>query len=139
MTYPGTPKMKIAETIIERISVGAPDYGGRYVYASMRDWEEGIYLVEIEIDPSYIEENQMNNAATRALIVGQLQSYHGAIAGQVLNAWGGMEGIELRLYDADGQLIGNALTGNTGLSLRYPAHRGLLCAPFYSPRLFDRC
>lgn len=113
-TYPGTPRLKIAETIIDRLSVGAPDYGGRFVYASMRDWQEGIYLVEVEIDPSYIEENRLNNAATRALIVGQLQSFHGAIAGQVLDAWGGAAGIQLRLYTQDGQLVGNALTGSNG-------------------------
>ena len=114
VTYPGTPRLKIAETIIDRLSVGAPDYGGRFVYASMRDWQEGIYLAEVEIDPSYMEENRMNNAATRALIVGQLQSFHGAIAGQVLDAWGGVVGIQLRLYTQDGQLVGNSLTGSNG-------------------------
>jgi hypothetical protein len=29
--YPGTPKMKIGETIIDSLSVGTPDFGSRYV------------------------------------------------------------------------------------------------------------
>ncbi|MDL1984612.1 MAG: hypothetical protein LWX54_10580 [Deltaproteobacteria bacterium] len=104
-TYPGTPKMKIGETIIDSLSVGPPDFGSRYVYASWRNLNEGIYIVEIEIDPSYVESNMLNNAATRAIIVGDLECFCGAITGQVTDPWGGVGNIVIELYDSSGTTL----------------------------------
>ncbi|GMT41336.1 MAG: hypothetical protein IEMM0001_2071 [bacterium] len=118
VTYPGTPKMKIGETVINRLSVGFPDYGSRYVYTSWKSREEGFHIVEVEIDPGYVEKNKLNNAATRAIIVGQLQSQQGAIAGQVTNPWGGVSNIMIELYNSSGTtLLENKLTDDTGYYL----------------------
>ena len=115
VTYPGTPKMKIGETVINRLSVGAPDFGSRYVYTSWKNRGKGLYIVEVEIDPDYVEKNNLNNAATRAIIVGQLQSQQGAIAGQVTDPWGGVANIMIELYDSGGTtLLENKLTDDTG-------------------------
>ncbi|NOZ67837.1 MAG: hypothetical protein GXP46_00985 [Deferribacteres bacterium] len=115
VTYPGTPKMKIGETVIDRLSVGAPDFGSRYVYATWKNRDKGLYIVEVQIDPSYQEENNLNNAATRAIIVGRLQSQQGAISGQVTDPWGGVANIVIELYDSGGTtLLQNRLTDDTG-------------------------
>ena len=95
--------MKIGETIIDSLSVGPPDFGSRYVYTNWRNLNEGIYIVEVEIDPSYVESNMLNNAATRAIIVGDLES--GAIAGQVTDPWGGVANIVIELYDSSGTTL----------------------------------
>jgi hypothetical protein len=118
VTYPGTPKIKIGETTINRLSVGAPDFGSRYVYTSWKSRKEGFHIVEVEIDPDYVERNNLNNAATRAIIVGQLQSQQGAIAGQVTDPWGGVANIMIELYDSGGTtLLENKLTDDTGYYL----------------------
>ncbi|MCP4119753.1 MAG: hypothetical protein GY737_31010 [Desulfobacteraceae bacterium] len=118
VTYPGTPKLKIGETLINEISVGSPDFGSRYVFASWKNHTQGLHIVEVEIDPEYAEENKMNNAATRALMVGQLQQHHGAIAGQVTDPWGGVKDITIELYDSDGTtFLENKLTDSTGYYL----------------------
>ncbi len=118
VTYPGTPKMKIGETTIDRLSVGAPDFGSRYVYTSWKNRGKGLYIIEVEIDPDYVEKNNLNNAATRAIIVGRLQSQQGAIAGQVTDPWGGVSNVMIELYDSGGTtLIENKLTDDTGYYL----------------------
>jgi hypothetical protein len=114
VTYPGFPKMKIGQTVIDSISVGAPDYGSRYVFASWKNQAVGIYIVEVEIDPSYVEENQLNNAATRAIIVGQLQELYGAISGHVTDPWGGVGGVTINLFDTGGALLTSTVTDDTG-------------------------
>ena len=114
VTYPGYPKIKIGETVIPSISVGEPDYGSSWVFASWKNYAEGIYIVEVEIDPSYEEDNQYNNAATRAILVGQLQSEHdGAVSGHVTDPWGGASGVTLRLNDSNGTLR-STVTDGTG-------------------------
>lgn len=117
VTYPGEPKALMGQTVIPSLSVGAPDFGSRYVYATWKNQGEGIYLVEVEVDPSYQEANLLNNAATRAIIVGQLADHRGAIAGQVTDAWGGVENVVIRIFDADGSLLGSAATNSTGFYL----------------------
>lgn len=114
VTYPGLSKMKIGQTIIESISVGAPDYGSHYVFTTWKNQAEGIYIVEIEIDQSYVEENIYNNTATRAIIVGQLQEEYGAITGHVTDPWGGVGGVTINLFDIGGALISSTTTDNTG-------------------------
>lgn len=115
VTYPGTPKMKIGQAFIGNISVGAPDFGSCYVYATWKNQGQCIYIVEAEIDPSYVEENLLNNAATRAIIVGQLQSNQGVISGQVTDPWGGVGNIRIDVFDSDGTtLLGSTLTDQTG-------------------------
>jgi Concanavalin A-like lectin/glucanases superfamily/CARDB/PKD domain/SdrD B-like domain len=118
VTYPGTPKIKIGETMINSLSVGAPDFGSRYVYTTWKNRHEGVYIVEVEIDPSYVEENQLNNAATRAIIVGQIQSFSGVISGQVTDPWGGVGDVIIELYDSSGTtFLENKLTDDTGYYL----------------------
>jgi len=118
VTYPGTPKVKIGETTIDRLSVGAPDFGSRYVYTSWKSREAGFHIIEVEIDPDYVEKNHLNNAATRAIIVGRLQSQQGAIAGQVSDPWGGVANVMIELYDSGGTtLLENRLTDDTGYYL----------------------
>lgn len=57
----------------------------------------------------------LNNAATRAVIVGQIQSAQGAIAGQVTDALGGVGGVTINVFDSTGTtLLGSTLTDSTG-------------------------
>ncbi len=35
-TYPGTPRVKIGQTLLKSFSVGSPDFGARYVYATWK-------------------------------------------------------------------------------------------------------
>ena len=119
VTYPGSPALKIGETTIGRLSVGSPDFGSRYVFATWKNQGESIYLVEFEIDPSYVEENNLNNAATRAIIVGQLQiSGLGVISGQVTDTWGvGIGGVPIQVTYADGTLLTSSVTDASGFYL----------------------
>ncbi|RNC65600.1 MAG: hypothetical protein ED859_17425 [Desulfuromonadales bacterium] len=79
---------------------------------------QGIYLVEAEIDPGVVEENRLNNAATRAIVAGQLQSNMGAIAGTVTNSMGGVGGVTINVYDGSGtSLLGSTVTDSTGYYL----------------------
>ena len=113
VTYPGYPKMKIGATVIPSISVGEPDYGSSCVFASWKNYVEGIYIVEIEVDPSYVEDNQYNNAATRAILVGQLQSEYGAVSGHVTDPWGVVSGVTILLNDSYGTLA-STVTDESG-------------------------
>lgn len=116
--YPGTPKVKIGQTLLKSLSVGSPDFGARYVYATWKNTGDGIYLIEFEIDPSYAETNQLNNAATRAIIVGQVSgSAPGVISGQVTDASGGVGNVMVHVLDANSNQIGNAITDATGFYL----------------------
>ncbi|MGY6274995.1 CARDB domain-containing protein [Methylomonas sp. MgM2] len=118
VTYPGNPSLKIGEALIKQMSVGSPDFGSRYVYATWRNRDEGIHLVEVEIDPSFVEENQFNNAATRAIIVGKLQAMQGAIAGQVTDAWGnGIGNVIIDVTEVGGASLANTTTDPAGFYL----------------------
>jgi len=117
-TFPGEARTKIGETVIDELTVGAPDFGSEYVFTTWKaDWE-GIYIIEVEVDPSYSEENMFNNAATRAIIVGDLGQPWGAIEGQVREALGGADGIVIDLYNDDHTiLIEGTITNNCGYYL----------------------
>jgi hypothetical protein len=71
----------------------------------------------VEIDPSYAEDNKLNNAATRAIIVGQLASGLGVISGQVTDALNGIAGVTIHVLNADGGEIGSTRTDETGFYL----------------------
>jgi len=114
VTSPGSPKMKIGRELISSLSVGAPDYGSHYVYATWMNQGVGIYIMEVEIDPSYVEQYMLNNAATRAIIVGQLQTHQGAISGQVTGAFASLSGVTINLFNVSGGLLGSTLTDSTG-------------------------
>jgi hypothetical protein len=121
VTKPGEAKEKIAEAVIPRLSVGAPEYGSRYVYTTWKNPGESIYIVEVEIPrveiPNSVEENYtLNNAATRAIIVGTYESGRGAIAGKVTDALGGVGGVTIQISDASGP-IGSTVTDATGFYL----------------------
>ncbi len=113
-TYPGTPKVQIGQTLLKSLSVGSPDFGARYVYATWKNQGDGIYLIEFAIDPSYVEANLLNNAATRAIIVGQIPGIpQGVIAGQVIAPLGGLGNVVVHIIDATGAQT-DALTDATG-------------------------
>jgi len=117
-TYPGEDKIKIGETVIDELTVGSPDSGSEYVFTTWKNDREGIYIIEVEVDPSYSEQNMLNNAATRAIIVGDLGHPWGAIEGQVREALGGVDDVIMDLYDADQMiLIESKVTGNGGYYL----------------------
>jgi hypothetical protein len=116
-TYPGEAKELIGQTVIPSLSMVAPENGSRYVYATWKNRGEGIYIIEVEIDPSFTEDNILNNAATRAILVGQPVSGLGAITGQVTDAWGGVVDTIISVFDSSGQLIGSTITDNTGFYL----------------------
>jgi hypothetical protein len=117
-TYPGSAKVKIGQTLIPSLRVGSPDYGSRYVYATWKNQGDGIYLIEFEIDPSYAETNQLNNAATRAIIAGQVSgNTSGVISGQVVDSSGGVGNVMIHVLDTNGAQIGNAITDATGFYL----------------------
>jgi PKD repeat protein len=113
---PGSEEELIGQTTISSLSINAPENGSRYVYATWKNPGESIYLIEVEIDPSFLEENMLNNAATRAIIVGQPTSNQGAISGQVTNAWGGAGNVIVSVFDG-GLLIGDTFTDDTGFYL----------------------
>jgi len=117
-TYPGEDKIKIGETLIDELTVGWPDFGSQYVFTTWKNNREGIYIIEVEVDPSYSEQNMLNNAATRAIIVGDLGHPWGAIEGQVREALGGVDDVIMDLYDADHTiLIESKVTDNGGYYL----------------------
>jgi hypothetical protein len=113
---PGSERTKIGQTTIPRLSVGSPDFGSRYVYATWKNPGEGIYLIEFEIDPSYTEAYMGNNSATRAIIVAQPgTSTPGVVSGQVTSVLGGMADVVVHLLRQDGTEIGNpTITDATG-------------------------
>jgi hypothetical protein len=113
VTDPATPKVKIGQTVIASLSVGSPDFGSRYVYATWKNQGQGIYIVEVEIDPSYVEAYMLNNAATRAIIVGQVQSGLGVISGQVTDPLGGIRNVMIHVLDTNGKDY-SAVTDQTG-------------------------
>ena len=112
VTFPGFEKMLIGSTVIDQLTVGAPDLGSQWVFASWRNTVGGIYIVEVEIDPSFIDSNPLNNAATRAIIVGDLDT--GAIAGHVRDASGPVANVTLELQDLVGTVLTTTQTDNTG-------------------------
>jgi protocatechuate 3,4-dioxygenase beta subunit len=117
-TFPGEEKTLIGGTMIDSITVGSPDFGSRYVFTSWKNDREGIYIIEVEIDPGYMEEFVLNNAATRAIIVGELVGGYGMIEGQVTDILGGVSDVVIELYDADGSTLQESrLTNDTGYYL----------------------
>jgi hypothetical protein len=111
VTTPGSSKVTLSQTTIDRMRVG-----GSMVFANWQAPANGIYLVEVEIGPSSVQENPLNNAATRAIIVGPYASGQGVIAGQVTDASGGVGGVAVRVLAAGGT-IGSTFTDATGFYL----------------------
>lgn len=101
---PGSEKIKVGSTIINKLSISAPENGSRFVYVDWKNDLDGVYIVEAEVDPSYAESNMKNNAATRAIIVGKYVINHGILSGQVTGHEGGMKDIGIELYDDYGML-----------------------------------
>lgn len=63
-------KTMVGQTVIDSLSLATTDAGGRYVFSTWKPATVGAYLVEVEIDPSYVEAVTSNNAATRAICAG---------------------------------------------------------------------
>ena len=63
-------KTRIGQTVLDSLSLATTDTGGRYVFSTWKPATAGAYLVELEIDPSYVEAVTSNNAATRAICAG---------------------------------------------------------------------
>ena len=112
VTRPGSEKVKIGSAVIDKMSVSAPENGSRFVYVNWKNDQDGVYIVEAEVDPSYIESNMKNNAATRAIIVGEYAANQGILSGQVTGPEGGMKGVGIELYDDYGMLRYTTTTDN---------------------------
>lgn len=59
-TRPPAERILIGRSFIESLSAGGPDWGSRYVYTTWKNDGNDIYLLEVEIDASYIEANMTN-------------------------------------------------------------------------------
>ena len=109
---PGASMTKLPQKVIDSIPAG--NYHG--IFANWKPLADGIYIIEVEIDPSYEEQNIMNNAATRAIIVGQYASGQGAVSGQVNDSLGGVDGVLVRVISTNG-IVGSTITDDTGFYL----------------------
>jgi hypothetical protein len=114
VTSPGSPPVLVGHTVIGTIPVGSSPY---YVYADWQNQAQGIYIVQAQIDPSYVEANMLNNAATRAIIVGQTANGLGAISGQVADSVDGVGSVVIEVLDANGNQLASTLTDQTGFYL----------------------
>jgi len=114
-----TSKVWIGRTTIASLSVASPDYGSRVVYATWKNQGAGIYIVEVDIDTSTTDTDQVtsNNAATRAIVVGTPQASMGAITGHVTGPFGGVAGVEVDVLDGTGDTFASTMTDNTGAYL----------------------
>lgn len=104
VTRPGAEKLLIGSAILDRISVGQPDYGSRLSSSNWSNHQKGIYIIEAEIDPTYNEKKKNNNAATRAIIVGSTKTMTGVVCGKVNGNTGGIPNVEVQLHDSYGML-----------------------------------
>ena len=78
---------------------------------------EGIYIVQVAIDPSYVEPDVLDNAATRAIIVGQpLAAGQGAVSGTVTGPLGAIANATVTIV-SNGVTLGNTVTDPTGFYL----------------------
>jgi hypothetical protein len=136
-TWPGATRIKIGETKIGSISVGAPDFGSQFVFSNWRALQKGIYIIETEIAPSYVEAYMLNNAATRAIIVGDLGLGMGAVAGQVRDFRRGVVGVDVSLWNAAGtQLIDHRRTDSRGYYLFESVASGNYQVSISVPRIY---
>ena len=108
---PGEDKTNIYQTTINTLKIS-----GAVLFANWMAENDGIYIIEVEIDPSYSETNMLNNAATRAIIVGELPGGQGAISGHVSDAVNGVENVVVQLLDANGTLE-STVTDSSGFYL----------------------
>lgn len=115
-TRPGSPKELIGSTVITTLTAGVPDYGARYVFMNWRNRLSGVHIIEAEVDPSYEEANTRNNAATRAVIVGEVDENSGVLDGQVIGPEGGVEHATIELHDGYG-MYSHTTTGDNGYYL----------------------
>jgi hypothetical protein len=100
---PGKDKTNIYQTTLNTL-----DISGAVLFSNWTAANDGIYIIETEIDPGYSEANMLNNTATRAIIVGEIPSGQGAISGHVSDAVNGIEGVGVQLLDANGTLESTA-------------------------------
>jgi len=112
ITRPGSEKVKIGSAVIDKMSVSAPENGSRFVYVNWKNEQDGVYIVEAEVDQSYVESNMKNNAATRAIIVGEYTPNQGILSGQVTGPEGGMKSVGIELYADYGMLRYTTTTDN---------------------------
>ena len=107
---PTFPRTAFAHRVIDRIG-----FQGGVVFADWNPPANGIYIIEVAIDPSYVEGNTRNNAATRAIIVGSfVPSGQGLVTGQVTNEQGGVADVMIQVLDTSGASFGSTVTDATG-------------------------
>jgi hypothetical protein len=111
---PGAERQLVDRVTLSRIALTSPDYGSRYVFATWTNPGSGIYIVEAEIDPAFADAYKSNNAATRAIITGELASHAGTVSGHVTDIWGGVPGAFLEVIDELGGSIGTAFSDELG-------------------------
>ena len=113
------------KTTIDSLSVLGPDFGARYVYATWKNPGAGVYIIEAQIDPSYAEQYTLDNAATRAIVVGTFQSAQGAVSGHVTTPLGAMANVPVTVVASNGVALGTTVTDQTGLYLMQSVPVGL--------------
>ena len=116
-TAPGSTPVKLGQTTIDSLSVLGPDYGARYVYATWKNPGTGVYIIQAQIDPSYAEQYMLDNAVTRAIVVGQFQSGQGAVSGHVTTPIGALTGVPVTVVASNGVTLGTTVTDQTGFYL----------------------
>jgi hypothetical protein len=71
--------------------------------------------VEVAIDPSYVEQDTLDNAATRAIVVGQpMAAGFGVVSGTVTSVLGAVANATVSVIDSTGTNLGNTVTDQTG-------------------------
>lgn len=114
VTYPGFPQVEVGQAVINSISVLGPNYGSDFAYTAWTNLAEGIYIVEVAIDPSYVQQDTANSAATRAIIVGQpLAAGEGAVSGSITSPLGAIANASITVI-SNGITLGNTVTDATG-------------------------
>jgi PKD repeat protein/alpha-tubulin suppressor-like RCC1 family protein len=113
VTDPDGEKKTIFSTNIDQISMAAPDFGKKLVYAGWTGRADGIHIVEATIDSDYVEDNVQNNTSTRALIVGKIPNLTGVLAGHIQGEDGAINGVTVQATNSSGQSQ-NVQTNNNG-------------------------
>lgn len=102
---PGASRAVLPPRVIDSISAGS----ARNAFTTWKAPTDGIYIIEAEAVPTQLVENTLNNAATRAIIVGPYESGKGVISGQVRTNSGGVKGVTISISATN-----SAVTDATG-------------------------
>lgn len=112
VTSPGSPTTSLPSWDIDGIPAGR----SRGAFINWKPLTDGIHIIEAAAVPIELNENTLNNAATRAIIVGQYTSGQGVISGQIRDSSSGVANVPIQVSDESG-IIGSTVTNDTGFYL----------------------